>query len=534
MNQFKVSQRTILCLLMLTIPLWGTIIYVPSQYPTIQQGLNAAQYGDTVLVASGTYPENIIWPSQDGIFLMSESGPAVTAINGSGIGQVLNFPNYSFTQNTVITGFTIENGTAEKGAGIYLYDSPYIVGNIIQRNIAQGTSTWVYGGGIFCDGTGTPRIEANTFIGNVTRGEYWNHGAGIYIDDDVSPLIIGNTFESDSAIGGYWNYGAGIYCDRTSYPDIRHNIIHSNVATGGDRGHGSGIYLAPDCNAYVLSNLVYNNINQSGSWNYGAGIMVHNDAAVVNNTIVGNSCIGGNWAYGGGVYIYDSTSTIGNNIVVNNSANIGGGIYCGFSGHATLLNNDVWNNSGGNYYNIPPGANDISQDPLFATGPLGDYYLSQIAAGQAQNSPCIDYGFATAESLELHTFTTRTDTIYDEGIVDLGYHYPTQLWVGINEHWNMSAKGCFYTHLQANPTLSRTGFKISLSISQNIDIKLDVFDHVGRLIKQLHSGSINNGYAEWIWAGQDEHGHRVPSGVYFILAKAGSSKALSKKVILLE
>jgi hypothetical protein len=46
---------------MITIPLWGTIIYVPSQYPTIQQGLNAAQYGDTVLVAAETYLENITW-----------------------------------------------------------------------------------------------------------------------------------------------------------------------------------------------------------------------------------------------------------------------------------------------------------------------------------------------------------------------------------------------------------------------------------------------------------------------------------------
>ena len=531
MNRLKVSQKAILCLLMLTIPLWGTIIYVPSQYPTIQQGLNAAQFGDTVLVAAGTYSENIAWPSQDGIFLMSESGPAVTTINGNGIGRVLNFPNYSFTQNTVITGFTIENGTAEKGAGIYLYGSPYIVGNIIQRNIAQGTSTWVYGGGIFCDGTEAPRIEANIFIGNVTRGEYWNHGAGIYVDDNVSPLIIGNTFESDSAIGGYWNYGAGIYCDQGSYPDIRHNIIHSNVATGGDRGYGVGIHTYGDCPAYILSNLICNNTAQSGTWNYGAGIHVNSGAIIYNNTIAGNSCIGGR---GGGIHVYDSTNTIANNIIVNNVAGSGGGIGASTNGHATLMNNDVWNNTGGNYYNITPGPNDISEDPLFVTGPLGDYYLSQTAAGQPQNSPCVDYGFATAESLELHTFTTRTDTIYDEGIVDLGYHYPTELWVSINEHWNMSANGCFYALLQTNPTLSRTGFKISLSISQNIDIKLDVFDHVGRLIKQLHSGSINSGYAEWIWAGQDEHGHRVPSGVYFILARAGSAKVLSKKVILME
>jgi len=154
MKNLFINSKIFNLLLMFTIPLYATIIYVPSQYATIQQGLNSAQYGDTVLVALGTYPENITWPTQDGVFLMSESGAQSTIIDGSSSGRVINFPNYSYTLNTVITGFTIENGTAERGAGIYLYGSPYIIGNIIQRNIAQGTSTWVYGGGIFCDGSG--------------------------------------------------------------------------------------------------------------------------------------------------------------------------------------------------------------------------------------------------------------------------------------------------------------------------------------------------------------------------------------------
>jgi len=64
----------------------ATIIYVPGQYPTIQQGLNAAQSNDTVLVAAGTYPENINWPSIDGIQLMSESGTEATIIDGNAVG----------------------------------------------------------------------------------------------------------------------------------------------------------------------------------------------------------------------------------------------------------------------------------------------------------------------------------------------------------------------------------------------------------------------------------------------------------------
>jgi hypothetical protein len=70
------------------------------------------------------------------------------------------------------------------------------------------------------------------------------------------------------------------------------------------------------------------------------------------------------------------------------------------------------------------GLGNISDDPLFTTGPLGDYYLSCEGAGQAYDSPAIDAGSDTSQNLGLDKFTTRTDGGFDKGTVDMGYHYP--------------------------------------------------------------------------------------------------------------
>jgi hypothetical protein len=49
------------------------------------------------------------------------------------------------------------------------------------------------------------------------------------------------------------------------------------------------------------------------------------------------------------------------------------------------------------------GAGMIDADPLFVTGLEGDYYLSQIAAGQASDSPCVDTGSQPAMNLNMDT-----------------------------------------------------------------------------------------------------------------------------------
>ncbi|MHC4645955.1 MAG: InlB B-repeat-containing protein, partial [Planctomycetota bacterium] len=68
---------------------------------------------------------------------------------------------------------------------------------------------------------------------------------------------------------------------------------------------------------------------------------------------------------------------------------------------------------------------NLDGDPLYVPGPAGrgDYFLSQVAAGQDANSPALDAGNKSAIAAGLNTRTTRTDNLFDAGQVDLGYHY---------------------------------------------------------------------------------------------------------------
>ena len=84
---------------------------VPSEYPTIQAGIDAAAAGDTVLVAPGTYSD-CVHIDEDGrkncaiiarsVTLQSESGPSVTTIDAQHSGRGIRV-----LADTILEGFTI-------------------------------------------------------------------------------------------------------------------------------------------------------------------------------------------------------------------------------------------------------------------------------------------------------------------------------------------------------------------------------------------------------------------------------------------
>lgn len=201
---------------------------------SIQDGIGAAQPGDTVLVLPGTYLENIDFLSK-AITLKSSAGPDSTTIDGNRAGPVVVFEN-SEGPDSVLDGFTITNGQASHGGGIFCYySSPTLTCNVIRDNIAAGV--YAYGGGIYCYHWCDPVITNNIISGNTAR-----RGGGILFYHYCTPILTNNTITENYAWGTWSSDGGGgihssAYCGLT----VTNSIFWGNTAVAS----GNELFCGP-------------------------------------------------------------------------------------------------------------------------------------------------------------------------------------------------------------------------------------------------------------------------------------------------
>jgi len=112
-------------------------INVPKDYPTIQQAIDAAVDYDTVLVAPGTYVENIDFKGK-ALLLTSSNGSSDTVIDGNKLDSVVKFINLEDVELSVVTG-TLKPGERKKAyddkivRGIFA--TPQTIRNDLARDI---------------------------------------------------------------------------------------------------------------------------------------------------------------------------------------------------------------------------------------------------------------------------------------------------------------------------------------------------------------------------------------------------------------
>ena len=412
--------------LLATASLAQTTIHVgPGQtYPTIQSGIDAANTGDTVLVAPGTYNENIDFKGK-AITVTSSGGASQTIIDGGQKAPAVVFIT-SETRASVLSGFTIQNGgildsTVFINGGIYLYhSSPTILLNTLTQNncwtiYSLYSAPLIQGNGIYA--TQDPK-------GNCS----FNGGAGIRIDGNLNGSsvtdgstsaiifdnLIANNVESGLDDGG-GNGGAGIAVLGGS-PIVLYNVIRNNASPGGS---GGAINVVLGTNIAIVQNLIYGNSAGCGGGALAIDALPDSStgisALIANNTIVDNVSLknAGTSECPAIAQIYPSPVIYGatavamifiNNIISGSTPYPA--VNCSSFGppneadQPTFKNNILYN-AGGPFFgsscaDVSGKYNNIAADPQLVD-PSGDFHLKSA-------SPAIDSG----DNSVVQTFMTMT------------------------------------------------------------------------------------------------------------------------------
>jgi parallel beta-helix repeat protein len=406
---------SILCLLLvLTLASYAAVIHVPADQPTIQAAINAAQNGDTVVVAPGTYFENINF-SGKAIRVTSSSGYALTIIDGIFNYQSVVTFDTGEGLHSVLDGFTIQHGSGVNyGGGVSISNaSPTVSHNLIKNN-----SCGPGGGGVGLYFS-SALIENNVISSNTLTLSGGNGGGIVVVGG--APQILGNTIENNTAPIGS---GGGVMLMGESSPTLQNNIIHGNVAAGlHPFTFGGGIYIESANNALLVQNLIYNNIAGQGSGIYLSIGSVNTGSILVNNTIVGKSSSPqGSALYTTGV---DHLAQLFNNLMIGASGT--NAVYCdpGFDPTPpALTNNDAFSPNGSGFQGTcaaQSGTNgNISANPMF----VGAVTIFQLKAG----SPAIDAGDNSAPDLPPLDLAGNPRIVDGDGdgtaIIDMGaYEY---------------------------------------------------------------------------------------------------------------
>lgn len=341
---------------------------------TIQDAINASISGDLILVTNGIYQSGSTL-TDDGmqnrvvvtnaITVQAVNGPSVTTIDG------LNAMRGAYLGNgAVLTGFTVTNGNATDGAGVFCAsaDERVLACQLVDNSASR------YGGGIY----------GGTLAVCMLSGNSAQVGAGAYSsradDCTFSKNTAINTIAGSSSGGGAYSsllnrcllsensarYGGG------AHNSVANNCTFiNNSAIGGDYCFGGGVNGGTLNNCTLIANSAHG-LDHPRFWGTGGGAA---NATLNNCTVTGNTATG-DTGVGGGVH----ASALNNCIVIYNSAAIAPNVSSSALNYSCTIT-------------LPPGGfGNITNAPLFVnTNGWSDLRLQS-------SSPCINSGLNTYAS----------------------------------------------------------------------------------------------------------------------------------------
>lgn len=392
---------------------------------TISNAIAQSAAGDVVIVSNGTYL--VTEPIEFGdLTVQSLNGPFLTAIDG---GQAVRCVTMTHS-NARLKDFTVQNGLADNGGGVYIPNGGLISNCRITGNVSVSTNNKYYDGGGGISASGVSLVEDCWIYGNSAS----NGGGGIRCRG--GELEVRNTTIASNYSASATYAGAGI----SSYGGYTLRMFDCLVTENYTEGVGGGvgwIYGLVEIDRCRF-------IGNHGKYG-GGGIYTYcPDTALIRNTVVANNSTWGGTT-GPGIFVrgMDNTMTyVENCTVVSNSGGTGGLTLSKFTttgGTADVVNCIIYFNKGGvgtsnvylnvvtsTFYNCCTapidtlsGADNMDVNPELIDWAGGNYRL-------LPGSPCLNAGL-NAEWMEgardLEGYT-RIDRFFRR--VDIGAYEDTR------------------------------------------------------------------------------------------------------------
>jgi hypothetical protein len=345
-------------------------VSVPTQFSTIQQGVDSVCEGGVVQVSAGTYKEDVKLIDGD-ISLLGVDGPEATTILSTG-GTAIAAGGGDVT----VDGFTVEGGSG--GLDHYRTPDTVTVRNVdfkgqsgyainlrsdkTKVELDRVTATdidWTFGAmyldiseltarDVTVEGCNTQSTGSNGTFQVTTTGDILLERLRLIDNTSVAhsvATIVGSntstvTLNDVESIGNsFTKYGA-ITVWTAEHVEISNLLIQDNVATSGD---GGGLVLESGvASARVIDSTIQNN-KTSGK---GGGVYSEALLTVLEDTVIADNRA----ALGGGLYFYGPNVEVDliDVLVDSNDADNGAGIYFSNNiGEVTASNLTVSDNHAG-------------------------------------------------------------------------------------------------------------------------------------------------------------------------------------------
>lgn len=582
MKTGMVLQMTLsLCMCVAVTASEAAVLGVPEPYSSIQEGIDAAAPGDTVLVAPGTYVESLNFNGKLNITVGSyfittgdTSYVEKTVIGPETPDSVVEFASGE-DSTSVLAGFVLTNGYTPDpadtetwcngGAVTCMDSSPRLDHLIVRENqcylgsyssgilcinssptitntvITRNSNT--HGVGLYCSNYSSPRVENVQILQNyMAYMDIFTSYNGIYCKDHSSPLIknvttFGISCTNSDPVIAQCEITGRISC--TSSSPVFRNVVQTGTILSDFQnaiyigGSGSPLFenlystvvmsfgdiiVCTDTSAPVFRNVI---IDSGDYFDSAISCYEWSSPLFMNMTLKRGVSNFVTYAFYGIICRDSATPRIINSIITGHPKC---GIYQ-IGGTVSVSHSNIWGNKMGNFNGVTNSLGVL--DRVNANGNSCDawYNIStdpKFAEGfhLSEGSPCIGAG------------TSENAPEFD--IEGVSRHIPPD--IGAYEFARMvSVKEdapVRFSLLANYPNPFNPSTTIPFSLAAPGEVELAVYSVTGQRVRTLLAGYMAAGTYNITWDGRDDSGKSVSSGVYLSRLTSGANIAVGKMLLM--